>query len=73
MSILSRSTSKRDKARRAVRKKSKQAKRWGVRKTVQKVVPKRVLVIFGGAGTAVAAATVAKKRSGSSASDSAQG
>jgi hypothetical protein len=66
MKPMKRSTSKHDQARKAVSKKTKTAKkratRWGVKKAAQKLIPKRVVVMAGGAVAAVAGVIAVKKR-----------
>src|SRR4051794_27849350 len=68
MSLLKRSTSKRDKARKVVSQKTKSAKksarRWGLKQAVQKVVPKRALLVVGGLLAGIGA-VVFKKRGSS--------
>jgi hypothetical protein len=70
MTLIKRNTSKRAKAQKVVTKKGKaakkSAKRWGIKRAVQKFVPKRVAVLAGGAVAAVAGALAVKKRKGSS-------
>jgi hypothetical protein len=52
MPLIKRDTSKKAKATKAVRRSSKAAKKtvkaWGIKKVVQKVVPKRALLAIGG-------------------------
>lgn len=72
MNVLkNRTTRKRDKARRAVAKQSKAAKksvrRWRVKKAVQNLASTRLAVAAAGAFAAVAGAVALKKRKGSSA------
>jgi hypothetical protein len=77
MTLLKRSTSKRDKARKAVQGKAKSAKRTAKRKIVftlaKRFVPTRALVVLGGAGAAVVAAVTLKKKRGGGAKSAAAG
>ena len=65
MSLLKRSTSKRDKARRTVAKKAKSAKRSAKRHAPSQGLGKRGIAAVGGALAAVAGLFAIKKRKGS--------
>jgi hypothetical protein len=69
MSLIKRSNRKRDKARKAVRSTTKSArrtvKRKGAATLAKKLVPRRLLVLLGGAGAATLAIVTLRKRKGS--------